>query len=81
MNPKQHGFHPDISCLSQILEHHNKILEEVEKSNNVDVIYLAFAKAFSKVDHGRLLNKFKKSELIVERIHNFQSNRQWNNIK
>ena len=27
-------------------------LEELEKSNNVDVIYLDFAKAFDKVDHG-----------------------------
>ena len=37
-----------------------KILEELEKSNNVDVIYLDFAKAFDKVDHGILLNKLKK---------------------
>ena len=39
MNPKQHGFSSGRSCLSQLLEHHNKILEELEKSNNVDVIY------------------------------------------
>ena len=32
--------------------YHNKILEELEKSNNVDVIYLYFAKAFDRVDHG-----------------------------
>ena len=35
----------------QLLEHHNMILEELDKSNNVDVIYLDFAKAFEKVDH------------------------------
>ena len=60
MNPKQHGFRSGRSCLSQLLEHHNKILEELEKSNNVDVIFLDFAKAFDKVDQGILLNKPKK---------------------
>ena len=59
-NPKQHGFRSGGSCLSQLLEHHNKILEELEKSSNVDVIHLDFAKAFDKVDHGILLNKLKK---------------------
>ena len=49
MNPKQHGFRSGRSCLSQLLEHHNKILEELEKSNNVDVMYLDSAKAFDKV--------------------------------
>ena len=59
MNPKQHGFRSGRSCLSQLLEHHDKIFEELEKSNNVDVIYLDFAKSFDKVDQGILLNKLK----------------------
>ena len=59
MNSKQHGFRSGRYCVSQLLEHHNKI-EELEKSNNVDVIYLDFAKAFDKVDHGILLNKVKQ---------------------
>ena len=72
-----------------LLEHHNKILLELEKSNNVDVIYLDFAKAFDKVDHGILLNKLKKSELMVNRCVDTQFSikqttmccRQSNNIK
>ena len=79
MNPKQHGFRSGRSCLSQLLEHHNKILEELEKSNNVDVIYLDFAKAFDKVGHGILLNKLKKIGIngkIDVWILNFLSNRQ-----
>ena len=79
MNPKQHGFRSGRSCLSQLLEHHNKILEELEKSNNVDVIYLDFTKAFDKVDHGILLNKLKKIGINVKIgvwIHNFLPNRQ-----
>ena len=48
---------------SQLLEHHNKILEELKKSNNVDVIYLGFANSFDKVDHGILLNKLKTIQI------------------
>ena len=79
INHKQHGFRPGRSCLSQLLEHQNKILEELEEPNNVDVIYLDFAKAFDKVDHGILLNKLKKigfNGKICVWIHNFLSNRQ-----
>ena len=79
MSPMQHGFCSGRSCLSQLLEHHNKILEELEKPNNVDVIYLDFAKAFDKVDHSILLNKLKKIGIngkICVWKHNFLSNRQ-----
>ena len=76
MNPKQHGFCSGRSCLSQLLKHHNNILEELEKSNNVDVIYLDFAKAFDKVDHGILLSKHKKIGINGMWIDNFLSNRQ-----
>ena len=79
MNPKQHGFRSSRSCLSQLLEHHNKILEELQKTNNVDVFYLDFATAFDKVDHGILLNKIRKIGIywkIGGWIHNFLSNRQ-----
>ena len=72
MNPKQHGFRSGRSCLSQLLEHHDKILlKELEKSNNVDVIYLDFAKAFDKIDHGILPNKLKKSELMVKSVSGY----------
>ena len=79
INPKQHGFRSGRSCLSQLLEHHNKILKELEKSNNVDVTYLDFAKASDKVDHGIWLNKIKKIGIngkIGVWIYNFISNRQ-----
>ena len=62
-----------------LLEHLNKILEELENSNNVDVIYLDLAKAFDKVGHGILLNKLKKIGIngkIRVWIHNFLSSRQ-----
>ena len=46
--------------LSQLILHHDQILKAMEEGANVDAIYLDFAKAFDKVDHGLLLHKLKK---------------------
>ena len=59
-NEDQHGFRSGRSCLSQLLAHHNSIIEGLEDGSDVDVIYLDFAKAFDKVHHGILLNKLSK---------------------
>ena len=40
---------------------HIKILEELEKSNNVDVIYIDFAKAIDKFDNGILFKPTQKN--------------------
>ena len=56
-NEDQHGFREGRSCLLQLLIHHEFILEEISKGTNVDVIYLDYAKAFDKVDHGLVLHK------------------------
>lgn len=60
LNPGQHGFRGGRSCLSQLLEHYDKILKGLESGMNVDVIYLDFAKAFDKVDFGVTMEKMKK---------------------
>lgn len=59
LNDTQHGFRSGRSCLSQLLAHYDKIIEYVEDGSNVDVIYLDFAKAFDKVDHGILARKLR----------------------
>ncbi len=77
-NDSQHGFRKGRSCLSQLLNHYDKIVSELEKGYNVDVVYLDFAKAFDKVDHGILCHKLKKlgiSGKIGRWIHNFLSGR------
>ena len=56
-NQSQHGFRGGRSCLSQLLDHYDKIIGLLEKGLNVDSIYLDFAKAFDKVDHEILLRK------------------------
>ena len=50
VNPNQHGFRRNRSCLSQLLEHHDKVLKYLEEGNNVDCTYIDFAKAFDKVN-------------------------------
>lgn len=57
----QHGFRAGHSTLSQLLAHTEAILERLEDGALVDVIYLDFAKAFDKVDHGVLLHACKNS--------------------
>ena len=58
-NERQHGFRAKRSTLSQLLCHIDELLDNMEKGYNVDVVYLDFAKAFDKVDHGILLQKLK----------------------
>ena len=60
LNPSQHGFRHNRSCLSQLLSHYDTILRLIEEGLGTDVIYLDFSKAFDKVDFGILLSKIKK---------------------
>ena len=69
-NENQHGFRSGRSCLSQLLEQFDTILDIIEDNGNVDVIYLDFAKAFDKVDHTIVLNKIK-SLGITGQIYNW----------
>ena len=53
----QHGFMKGRSCLTNLLEFMEKVTEELDKNNPVDIVYLDFAKAFDKVPHKRLIKK------------------------
>merc|ERR1711963_635569 len=63
MDETQHGSRAGRSTLSQLLEHQDEILKELEQGNNVDTVYLDFSKAFDKCDHGILLHKIKKLKI------------------
>ena len=65
LNATQHGFTSGKSCLINLLDFMEIVAKEVDMGNNVDLIYLDFAKAFDKVPHRRLLKKEKLMALVV----------------
>ena len=60
MAKNQHGFRKQRSCLTQLIDHVDHILKCLNSGDEVDVIYLDYAKAFDKVDHNILLAKLKR---------------------
>ena len=57
---KQHGFRKGRSCLTQLLKHYDKILNNYLNNADTDVIYLDYTKAFDtclEVDYQVLLKK------------------------
>ena len=60
-NPNQNGFRHGRSCLSALLDVYDNMMTSLSNNpkSSVDMIYLDYAKAFNKVDHGVLLNKLK----------------------
>ena len=60
LSANQHGFRKKRSCMTQLLSHVEKIYESLNNNEEVDVIYLDFAKAFDKVDHQVLLAKLER---------------------
>ena len=56
----QHGFITGRSTLSQLLNHIEEIIRAWEDGKVTDTVYLDFAKAFDKVDHGILCHKIRQ---------------------
>ena len=76
MNPKQHG-----SRATQLLEHHLEILDMLERGENVDLVYLDFAKAFNKCYINLLIHKAKTLGItgkVEIWIHSFLISRKQN---
>ena len=74
----QHGFLPNKSCLTNLLEYLETLTKLVDEGHSADVVYLDFAKAFDKVPHHRLLAKLKAAGItgkILDWIQDWLSNR------
>ena len=77
-NDGQHGFRIGRSCISELLIHYDRIVDILESGSNVDAIYLDFAKAFDKVDHGIVLKKLSLLGIrgrLLQWIRSFLSSR------
>ena len=55
----QHGFRSGRSCLTNLIEFQNQLTQWIDQGMPCDVVFLDFAKAFDKVDHGRLKAKLE----------------------
>ena len=53
----QHGFRSKKSCLTNLLHFMERILEQVDENEPVDIFFFDLQKAFDKVPHKRLLYK------------------------
>ena len=75
-NPNQHGFRHGRPCLSALLDVYDNMMTSLSNNpkSSVDMIYLDYARAFDKVDHGVLLNKLKNFGIcgkLGEWLHSF----------
>ena len=78
LNPNQHGFRAGRSCLSQLLQHYDRIVKYMEDGKNIDVVYLDFSKAFDKLDFDITLNKLRSIGItgkLLRWIQNFITGR------
>jgi hypothetical protein len=78
LNCNQHGFRQSRSCATQLVTHISNVQNHLINNNDVDTIYIDFAKAFDKVDHRILINKLRVYGLpdkYIRWINNFISGR------
>ena len=69
LSPHQHGFRKKRSCLTQLLDHVDNILKTLNSGDEVDVIYLDYAKAFDKVGHNILLARKLNDTASREKLY------------
>ena len=59
ISPDQHGFVKGKSCLSNLLETMDSVMELIEEGIPVDILFFDFKKAFDRVPHNRLILKLQ----------------------
>ena len=60
LSEKQYGFLPGRSTTLQLLKALDDWTAELDKSYEVDIVYIDFLKAFDSVPHKKLLNTVSK---------------------
>lgn len=69
LSNEQHGFVPNKSCSTNLLECQDIITSAVNSGHSVDVIYTDFSKAFDKVSHKKLIKKLKNLKVNPKIVH------------
>lgn len=76
---EQHGFMPHRSSLTNLAVFSQTLVEILDQSGQLDVIYTDFSRAFDSVDHRRLIMKLKYiygfSDSLLGLITSYLSNR------
>ena len=57
INLSQHGFMPNRSCQTNLLEFLDQLFSMLDENEPVDIVYLDFSRAFDKVSHSKLIQK------------------------
>ena len=55
----QHGFMPNLSTSTNLVEFYELINRIIDKNGQVDVVFMDFSKAFDSVPHSLLLKKLE----------------------
>ena len=71
LDPRQHGFLNNKSCVTQMTPFANDLALTVDTRSRTDVIYFDFAKAFDSVSHDLILSKLKTNFKIDGLMLNF----------
>ena len=74
LDPRQHGFLPQKSCCTQMVEYCDSLALSLNQNLRTDVIYLDFSKAFDSVNHDIILSKLKHQYKIDGALLKFIAN-------
>ena len=72
IRPSQHGFLPGKATTTNLLVYMEALTKLIDQGHAVEVLYLDFVKAFDKVPHKRLLEKFRGLGLQVNTVLAFK---------
>ena len=59
LGKSQHGFLPNKSCTTQLINFADNVSQALNQSIRTDIVYFDFAKAFDSVNHDIILRKLK----------------------
>jgi hypothetical protein len=74
----QHGFRPNKSVTTQLVETYDDWTNALENKKNIDVIFFDVKKAFDRLPHPVLLKKLQNAGVdgnILQILHSFLNNR------